>query len=404
MRLAGDSPDGAHSCLPVAEALDWPAWLEFLRHDFTHHRIKLDFFVLSAQKASRKAVRKAMQESLKDFREWIASSPAYGGVHKCIKDSPEPLDEIYSGGQHVYHPRDVIDEKSKKWHTLWHDPKFDLSEVEQAFGQIRAWAAVNVLSPIDGEEVRVALSKMKPMAGLGIDGLTPLDMQRLPPEGHDALAKLLNTIEEVGTWPTQLLVVLGRLLPKKSGGDRIIGILGMVRRTWSLVREEHTRGWAKEHPHRLGRRYSGQFRTSGSFHEGGRPRDVPSTRSCAWLCSLGYQILLRPYSVDQARRCRSRLGISRNRAAVGDATLHGPPHFISIRGLLSAVPGHEKHSAGFAQWSSIRPVSYTLCHGRVVFGQSCFESTHLGRRPLHRPARLQRCGQEISWCRGFAYT
>eukprot|EP00959_Pyramimonas_sp_CCMP1952_P099359 2077243-Pyramimonas_sp.AAC.1 len=68
---------------------------------------------------------------------------------------------------------------------------------------------------------------MKPRAGLGIDQLTPLDMQRLPPEGHAALADLLNTVEDVGTWPTQLLVVLGRLLPKKSGGDRIIGILAM---------------------------------------------------------------------------------------------------------------------------------------------------------------------------------
>eukprot|EP00959_Pyramimonas_sp_CCMP1952_P243298 5085645-Pyramimonas_sp.AAC.1 len=36
------------------------------------------------------------------------------------------------------------------------------------------------------------------------------------------------------------------MLPKKSTGDRIIGIAPMICRLWSLIREPHVRMWTKE--------------------------------------------------------------------------------------------------------------------------------------------------------------
>eukprot|EP00959_Pyramimonas_sp_CCMP1952_P241868 5055622-Pyramimonas_sp.AAC.1 len=79
---------------------------------------------------------------------------------------------------------------------------------------------------------------MKSRAGLGIDRLTPLDSERLPDCALDELAGIFETIEATCTWPWQLLVVLGRLLPKKSSGDRVIGLMAMVTRLWSLSRDE----------------------------------------------------------------------------------------------------------------------------------------------------------------------
>eukprot|EP00959_Pyramimonas_sp_CCMP1952_P327771 6862319-Pyramimonas_sp.AAC.1 len=87
---------------------------------------------------------------------------------------------------------------------------------------MREWARIQGLAPIDGDEVRSAAARMKARTGLGVDQLTLLDIQRLPSEGHEALAGILNLVDDTGTWPTQLLCALGRLLPKKADGDRIM--------------------------------------------------------------------------------------------------------------------------------------------------------------------------------------
>eukprot|EP00959_Pyramimonas_sp_CCMP1952_P103458 2163664-Pyramimonas_sp.AAC.1 len=47
-------------------------------------------------------------------------------------------------------------------------------------------------------------------------------------------------------------MALGRLLPKKSGGDRVIGLLTMLTRVWSLAREEDVRSWSSSAEPALG--------------------------------------------------------------------------------------------------------------------------------------------------------
>eukprot|EP00959_Pyramimonas_sp_CCMP1952_P263316 5506274-Pyramimonas_sp.AAC.1 len=61
---------------------------------------------------------------------------------------------------------------------------------------------------------------MKARAGLGIDRLSPTDMERLPDEGIQCLCDLFRMIEEGPSWPWQVMCVVGKLLGKKSGGDR----------------------------------------------------------------------------------------------------------------------------------------------------------------------------------------
>eukprot|EP00959_Pyramimonas_sp_CCMP1952_P042050 879246-Pyramimonas_sp.AAC.1 len=51
-------------------------------------------------------------------------------------------------------------------------------------------------------------------------------------------------MEDTGTWPTQLLCVLGRLLPKRAGGDRIMGLLPIACRLYTLIREPHIKCWS----------------------------------------------------------------------------------------------------------------------------------------------------------------
>eukprot|EP00959_Pyramimonas_sp_CCMP1952_P086519 1809726-Pyramimonas_sp.AAC.1 len=84
---------------------------------------------------------------------------------------------------------------------------------------------------------------MKPRAGLGVDRLTPMDVQRLPLSARAELVDFYNQVEDQLTWPWQLLIVEGRLLPKKAQGDRVIGILCMVCRIWSMIREDIMKPW-----------------------------------------------------------------------------------------------------------------------------------------------------------------
>eukprot|EP00959_Pyramimonas_sp_CCMP1952_P309315 6473240-Pyramimonas_sp.AAC.1 len=76
---------------------------------------------------------------------------------------------------------------------------------------------------------------MKGKAGMGIDRLSPLDFERLPGEALAELCTLYSAIEECKTWPWQTMMVVGRLLAKKSGGDRVIGLIAMLCRVWGLA-------------------------------------------------------------------------------------------------------------------------------------------------------------------------
>eukprot|EP00959_Pyramimonas_sp_CCMP1952_P319638 6688304-Pyramimonas_sp.AAC.1 len=61
----------------------------------------------------------------------------------------------------------------------------------------------------------------------------------MPDIALTGLSQLYAVIEETLVWPVQLGLTSGRLLPKKVSGDRVIGLLSMIARIWSLAREPH---------------------------------------------------------------------------------------------------------------------------------------------------------------------
>eukprot|EP00959_Pyramimonas_sp_CCMP1952_P185201 3872610-Pyramimonas_sp.AAC.1 len=62
---------------------------------------------------------------------------------------------------------------------------------------------------------------------MGVDVLSPTDVERLPDVALDELARMYGVIEETLTWPSQLGLTIGRMIPKKASGDRVIGLLTM---------------------------------------------------------------------------------------------------------------------------------------------------------------------------------
>eukprot|EP00959_Pyramimonas_sp_CCMP1952_P388825 8146731-Pyramimonas_sp.AAC.1 len=78
---------------------------------------------------------------------------------------------------------------------------------------------------------------MKPSPAMGVDRLCSLDVDRLPDIALAELAALLALCEQHQVWPHQILITIGTLLPKKSNGDRVIGLLSHFARMWSQSRE-----------------------------------------------------------------------------------------------------------------------------------------------------------------------
>eukprot|EP00959_Pyramimonas_sp_CCMP1952_P129776 2713975-Pyramimonas_sp.AAC.1 len=111
---------------------------------------------------------------------------------------------------------------------------------------LRSLASVEQLDPLTVGDLRRTLKRMTSKAGLGCDQLSPDDFKRLPDAGLEQLCQLHLLIEQGLSWPRQLMVTPGRLLGRKSGGDRIIGLISMANRVWSRARADQMRTWAAQ--------------------------------------------------------------------------------------------------------------------------------------------------------------
>ena len=60
-----------------------------------------------------------------------------------------------------------------------------------------------------------------------------------------AFVQLLNSLERLRVWPTQLSASLIALIPKSSGRTRPIGLLASLVRLWERVRKPCVAEWRK---------------------------------------------------------------------------------------------------------------------------------------------------------------
>eukprot|EP00959_Pyramimonas_sp_CCMP1952_P368536 7719680-Pyramimonas_sp.AAC.1 len=124
---------------------------------------------------------------------------------------------------------DVIDKKAQHWHKLWTSSQdISMDTVSATFRRIKEATFPGDLPEITTNDIRGTLRRMKPRAGQGLDRLSPTDLDRLPDAALAAIAFVM--VEESCKWPWPWqLPVLGRLLPRKSSGDRTIGLSPLPR-------------------------------------------------------------------------------------------------------------------------------------------------------------------------------
>eukprot|EP00959_Pyramimonas_sp_CCMP1952_P065970 1377302-Pyramimonas_sp.AAC.1 len=77
----------------------------------------------------------------------------------------------------------------------------------------------------------------------GVDPIGPRGMMRLPGEALHSCTDLLDIIETEDVWPPQVMASLAAMGPKKAEGDRVLGVLPHIARTWSRIRGAASDDW-----------------------------------------------------------------------------------------------------------------------------------------------------------------
>ena len=102
--------------------------------------------------------------------------------------------------------------------------------------------------PIQGDQVRYVLKRLKSGKAKGPDGWTPRELEALPPKWTDQLARFYNKWEEQGAWPPSIRSAVVALIEKPGAKSeaqlRPIGILSYIYRIWMAIRKDQARGWS----------------------------------------------------------------------------------------------------------------------------------------------------------------
>ena len=133
-----------------------------------------------------------------------------GLLHARIREKPCELElsARYSD------PPAYIAAKRDHWADIWHEDKADhaplLAEMREAlfFDGLES-----DLPQLIGSDFEAAAAACKPRAGRGTDVIRPCDLRLAPPAARDELATLFGLIEDLATWPWQLMYAIVALLP-----------------------------------------------------------------------------------------------------------------------------------------------------------------------------------------------
>lgn len=195
-----------------------------------------------AKKAASRAAQAARSRSLNSFKAWVVeaavSKPA--ALHAAVKDKSSS--GLVAPG--LLHPLHILDAKADTWSRVWDDPRADQGLILDELRSAALGTYSDGLVPIGGDDVEAAVSAMKKRTGLGIDMLSPTDIERLPPLGKQAVAMHFDLVETQLSWAWQMLMVRCAAIGKKPGGERLIGILAMLQRVWSKCREPVAKEWS----------------------------------------------------------------------------------------------------------------------------------------------------------------
>ncbi len=198
--------------------------------------------VAAAAERAEAAERSERQAAV---RKWATEASHAGAAmaHRWTKVPqgwrPETIEAEINGSRVVTaDPGAVVEQERAKWEALWRP-----SAPAQAKPR---WGRTVPLSRPTVEQFRRAARKFPRRTGIGVEGILPADFDALDDEGITVCIEIMLACEAIGHIPDVIALILVRLIPKRDGGRRPIGLLPSLYRIWAKVRAGAVRDWERQ--------------------------------------------------------------------------------------------------------------------------------------------------------------
>ncbi|CAK0809774.1 unnamed protein product, partial [Prorocentrum cordatum] len=191
---------------------------------------------------------RAMGDARRAYTEWAKEkwSDKMGVLHKHVKDEPTIINEICTGTSTTEDPAAIMNDRASKWRGLWQDPEVSLEDIQGQLQRTLEVAKEEDYPPVEQEEFDRALNSINGRKAIGVDVLSPTEVQKLPHEAREELRQLMNDAEAQGLWPRQCMAVVVASVPKPAGGDRVLGMIAAMPKIWSKARGGIVDNWTEQ--------------------------------------------------------------------------------------------------------------------------------------------------------------
>ncbi len=198
-----------------------------------------------AATAAEAAETRERSERQAAVRKWAneASQAGAAMAHRWTKVPeewrPETVEADVDGVKTVTaNPGAVVEAERAKWEALWRPA--DVTSAQPRWGRATPLRRPTV------EQFRRAARKFPRKTGIGVEGILPADFDALDDEGVMVCIEIMLACEAVGHIPDIIALVLVRLIPKRDGGRRPIGLLPSLYRIWAKIRAGDVRDWERK--------------------------------------------------------------------------------------------------------------------------------------------------------------
>ncbi len=134
--------------------------------------------------------------------------------------------------------RALVRARSEGWAHIW------AGEGQEGASEEATFVLGEALPPALTVDELTAASEGFRMRTSTVDGLHPRHVRHLFVGSLGCLSLLLRAYEAQAAWAPSLAEVIVRLMPKDSGGHRIIGLFRALFRVWAKARAAFLMKWA----------------------------------------------------------------------------------------------------------------------------------------------------------------
>ncbi len=196
-----------------------------------------------------------------------------------------------------------------------------------------AWREREALRRLTSTELRAAAGGFSVGTAATYDGFHPRHFFLLSDAALDSLAAILEMVEILGAWPSQVDLVVMPLLPKPRGGYRPIGLLPGIYRLWAKARRAEADRWEAANPRSYFAAASGTGPIDAVWKQAARQEAGVSEGSEAAAVMEDmesfYELMSRPRLLAEADRLGFPTAIVRASLAAYSA-----PRLLSMRGCI----------------------------------------------------------------------